>query len=57
MMNISSVLDDYRNGDFDQRLTLFLNYRDIRQEFIEIDEADLNGENPHPEAVSEEAGC
>jgi hypothetical protein len=43
MININSLLKEYRDGDFEKRLSLFLNYRDIRKEFVEIDEADMNG--------------
>jgi hypothetical protein len=41
MSDITSILNQYRGGDFEQRLTLFLNYRDIRDEFVKIDEAEL----------------
>lgn len=41
MSDITSILNQYRGGDFEQRLSLFLNYRDIRDEFMKIDEAEL----------------
>ncbi len=39
MMNINSILKEYPNGDFETRLSLFLNYRDFRNEFIGIEAA------------------
>ncbi len=40
MMNTNSILTEYRNGDFETRLSLFLNYRDFRNEFIKIDHSE-----------------
>jgi hypothetical protein len=37
VMEIEEVLDDYRNGDEDKRLSLFLTYRDLRDELSRID--------------------
>lgn len=56
MKGIHSILDNYRNGDFEQRLTLFLNYRDIRDEFIKIDEAELTANRRPGGAVPNEGG-
>jgi hypothetical protein len=36
-MNKKQVLQDYRNGDAEKRLSLFLYYRDLRNEFSCID--------------------
>ncbi len=36
-MDIEKVLNDYRSGDEDKRLSLFLFYRDLRDEFSSID--------------------
>jgi len=36
-MEIEQVLNDYRNGDKDKRLCLFLAYRELRDEFSRID--------------------
>lgn len=37
-MEIEKILDDYRNGDEDKRLSLFLAYRDLRDDFTRIDQ-------------------
>jgi hypothetical protein len=37
-MDIEQVLHDYRNGDEEKRLSLFLFYREFRDEFSWIDE-------------------
>lgn len=36
-MNKKQVLQDYRNGDAEKRLSLYLYYRDLRKEFSCID--------------------
>ena len=36
-MNKEQVLQDYRDGDAEKRLSLFLYYRDLRNEFNCID--------------------
>lgn len=41
-MDIEKVLDEYRNGDEGKRLSLFLAYRDLRDDFSRIEE-----ESPH----------
>lgn len=38
---ISSLIDRYRFADGNARLHLFLQYPDLRTEFIEIDRSDL----------------
>ncbi len=38
IMDTDRVLDVYRNGDEDNRLSLFLGYRELRHEFSRIDE-------------------
>ncbi len=43
MRSKNAILDEYRNGDFEERLTLFLHYRDIRNEFLIIDETPQGG--------------
>ena len=45
MNKINSIIKNYRNGDFETRLTLFLNYRDLRKQFTEIDESELKLNN------------
>jgi hypothetical protein len=37
-MDIDRILKDYRTGDEEKRLNLFLSYRDLRDEFSSIDE-------------------
>ena len=37
-MEIEQALNDYRNGDEDKRLCLFLTYREFRDEFSRIDQ-------------------
>lgn len=37
-MEIEKVLDDYRNGDEDKRLCLFLTYREFRDELSRLDQ-------------------
>lgn len=37
-MELEQILCDYRNGDDDKRLCLFLTYREFRDEFSRIDQ-------------------
>ncbi len=37
-MNTEQVLDAYRDGDEDKRLSLFLGYRELRDEFSRIEQ-------------------
>ncbi len=37
MNNTSKIIDCYKTGDFNERIHLFLRYRDLRNEFTEID--------------------
>ena len=37
-MNIEKVLEDYRNGDDGKRLSLFLAYRELRDQFSSIEQ-------------------
>ncbi|HWR72540.1 MAG TPA: hypothetical protein VN604_05190 [Nitrospirota bacterium] len=37
-MNIEQILDDYRCGDESKRLSLFLAYRDLREQFNRIED-------------------
>jgi len=39
-MESDQVLDEYRNGDADKRMSLFLYYRDLRDEFNRIEQDD-----------------
>lgn len=42
MKDIKSIIDEYRNADFEKRLYFFLSYRDLRDEFSEIDQSDTS---------------
>ena len=39
-MNIKGVIEAYQEGDFETRLYMFLNYRDLRDEFEEVEQSD-----------------
>jgi hypothetical protein len=39
-MKIDRILDEYQNGDADERLALFLYHRELREEFDRIDQYD-----------------
>ena len=50
MRDIKSIIDEYRNADFEKRLYFFLSYRELRDEFLEIDQSDTSvgfSENPN----------
>ena len=36
------IIDEYRNADFEKRLYFFLSYRELRDEFTEIDQSDTS---------------
>lgn len=44
---ISNPLDEYRRADFPKRLHLYLQYRDLRSEFVEMDRNGLHRETPN----------
>ena len=37
MKHLESIIEDYRQGDFEARLSLFLQHRSLRNVFMEID--------------------
>gem|GEM_PF-3746939 len=39
--NMGGLLERYRDADGNTRLNLYLQYRDLRTEFIEVDRCDL----------------
>ena len=41
MGNIENILGEYRRGDVQKRLYLYLEHRSLRREFIEIDRNEL----------------
>ncbi len=42
MEDINKILDEYRKADFEKRLYYSLSYRDLRDEFLEIDQSDTS---------------
>ncbi len=38
IMETEQILSDYRDGDLDKRLRMFLAYRDLREQFSTIDD-------------------
>ena len=38
MKRLDNILADYQNADFEKRLYLFLDCRELREEFIKIDQ-------------------
>lgn len=51
-MNRERVLDAYRKGDEDKRISLFLAYRDLRAEFTCIEQALDPVQSPGPEGLT-----
>ena len=37
-MDRDRILDEYRNGDQDKRMSLFLYYRELREEFNDVEQ-------------------
>ena len=44
MKDSKSIIEEYRNADFEKRLYLFLSHRSLRDEFLEIDQSDTSVE-------------
>jgi hypothetical protein len=42
MINHKSIIEEYRNADFEKRLYFFLSYRSLRDKFLEIDLSDAS---------------
>ena len=38
MRDSKSIIEEYRNADFEKRVYLFLSHRSLRDEFLEIDQ-------------------
>lgn len=38
MINIENIIKEYKDADAEKRLYLFLSYRSLRNEFMEIDQ-------------------
>lgn len=41
MQSTNNILDTYKAADEEQRLSMFLTYRDLRDQFMEMDMAEL----------------
>ena len=41
MESIKNIVDEYKSGDFEKRLNLFLTYRSLRNEFDIIEEGEV----------------
>ncbi len=42
MRDNNTIIEEYRNADFEKRLYLFLSHRSLRDEFLEIDQSDTS---------------
>ena len=54
MKSLSIIREEYRNADFDRRLCLFLDCRELRDEFIKIEQEEValrTSEIKHPGAI------
>ena len=47
MRDIDSTIEEYRQGDFEKRLNLFLEYRALRSDFVQIDQDEAPAEGAH----------
>ena len=47
MRDIDSIIMKYRRGDFEERLNLFLEYRTLRSDFVQIDQDEASAEGAH----------
>ena len=55
MKRLDNILADYRNADFEKRLYLFLDCRELREEFIKIDQEEAvkeTIENAQPDPIA-----
>jgi hypothetical protein len=41
MREENSIIAEYREGDFGKRLNLYLGYRSLRREFLEVDRREI----------------
>jgi hypothetical protein len=41
MREENSIIAEYREGDFGTRLNLYLGYRSLRKEFLEVDRSEI----------------
>jgi hypothetical protein len=49
MKDSQSIIEEYRNADFEKRVYLFLSHRSLRDEFLDIDQSDTaNGFSATP---------
>ena len=47
MRDIDSIIMAYRTGDFEKRLNLFLEFRALRSDFVQIDQDEASAEGAH----------
>ena len=45
MIRSKNIVEEYRRGDLDQRLNLFLECPSLRTRFLEIDQSETAGES------------
>jgi hypothetical protein len=49
MKDSQSIIEEYRNADFEKRVYLFLSHRSLRDEFLDIDQSNTaNGFSAKP---------
>lgn len=55
MKEIQTIIEDYRKGDLTQRLFMFLEFRELRDEFVRIDQSETTSApcaaSPRPAAA------
>ncbi len=45
MSEVKRIIEEYQNGDFEKRLHFFLEYRSLRDVFMEIDRGNVSQGN------------
>ena len=48
MKTIENIIEEYKKGDFEKRVNLFLECRELRSEFIEIDMKERKAKSLNP---------
>jgi hypothetical protein len=48
MESVKTIMEKYTNADGGKRLSMFLTYRDLREEFTTIDMAEMPGREGFP---------
>jgi len=52
MKDVTDIVDEYRNSDFEHRLSLFLCHRSMRDEFTRIDLEETRTPEPRNDRIS-----